>query len=218
MLLMTTSPMVVQATTPTPLIMNSAQMSAPPGSEGSRLGFGRVSPPPRESSCQGINDSGAIIGKRHGRSSGMRHGWRLSWSGVRSPVRLSVQGPAGEVPATSPFSNPLHHRYRRWMGGVSRPHSFCLTTGYVLLLIVSGTYTWENKSKAPTTAHLQQRAPSLVPPSAGTASPPRSPPQLACRGDSNPRLQGSSRLHYRCGTRPKNLLYVFQLLGMLCLD
>ena len=54
----------------------------------------------------------------------MRHGWRSSWSGVRTPVRLSVQGPVGEASATAPFSNPLHQWYRRWMGGVSRPHSF----------------------------------------------------------------------------------------------
>ena len=52
-------------------------------------------------------------------------GWRSSSSGVRAPVRPSVQGPVGEVPATAPFSIPLHHRYRRWMGGVSRPRSFC---------------------------------------------------------------------------------------------
>ena len=32
--------------------------------------------------------------------------------------------PSREVPATAPFSIPLHHRYRRWIGGVSRPHSF----------------------------------------------------------------------------------------------
>ena len=46
--------------------------------------------------------------------------------GKRTPVRLSIQGPAGEAPATAPFSNPLHQWYRRWMGGVSRPHSFFL--------------------------------------------------------------------------------------------
>ena len=44
--------------------------------------------------------------------------------GLRFLVRPSVQGPVGEVPATAPFSSPLHHRYRRWMGGVSRPHGF----------------------------------------------------------------------------------------------
>ena len=55
-------------------------------------------------------------GKRHGRSSGMRHGLRSSWSGVRTPVRPSVQGPVGEAPATAPFSIPLHHRYRRCDG------------------------------------------------------------------------------------------------------
>ena len=46
----------------------------------------------------------------------MRHGWRSSWSGVRTPVRLSVQGPVGEASATAPFSIPLHHRYRRCDG------------------------------------------------------------------------------------------------------
>ena len=54
----------------------------------------------------------------------MCHGGRSSWSGVRTPVRLSVHGPVGEASATAPFSNPLHQWYRRWMGGVSRPHSF----------------------------------------------------------------------------------------------
>ena len=43
-------------------------------------------------------------------------GWRSSWSAVRTPVRLSVQGPVGEASATAPFSIPLHHRYRRCDG------------------------------------------------------------------------------------------------------
>ena len=94
-------------------------------------------------------------GKRHGRSSGMRHGWRSSWSGVRTPVRPSVQGPVGEAPATAPFSIPLHHRYRRCDGWR-----------------VSSIFPNPNPSpRAPevtkTKHHLQQRAPSLLPPSAG---------------------------------------------------
>ena len=58
----------------------------------------------------------AILGKRHGRSIGMRHVWRSSSSGVRAPVRPSVQGPVGEVPATAPFNilpavwGRLYHR------------------------------------------------------------------------------------------------------------
>ena len=36
-----------------------------------------------------------------------------------SPAR---PGAFGSTPATAPFSIPPHHRYRRWMGGVSRPH------------------------------------------------------------------------------------------------
>ena len=85
-----------------------------------------------------------IIGERHGRSSGMRHGWRSSSSGVRTPVRLSVQGPPGEVPATAPFSSPLHHRYRRWMGCVSRPHIFLVNPCPLAL----------HKNEVPRTAHL----------------------------------------------------------------
>ena len=49
---------------------------------------------------------------------------QLSSSGVQTLVPLLVQGPVGEVPATAPFNIPLHHRYRRWMGGVSRRHIF----------------------------------------------------------------------------------------------
>ena len=99
-------------------------------------------------------------GKRHGRSSGMRHGWRSSWSGVRTPVRLSVQGPVGEAPATAPFSIPLHHRYRRCVGWrvssiFPQPQPQPLGPGRT------------HKYEAPDTAHLQQRAPSLLQPSAG---------------------------------------------------
>ena len=137
------------------------------------------SPPLRELSYHGINDTSVILSKRHGWSSGMRHGWRSSWWGVRTPVRLSVQGPAGEASATAPFSNPLHQWYRRWMGGVSRPHSF-FSLWYVTdlcQLYLRG----KQKSKASATTHLQQRAPPPVPPcAAGTASPPHTPSQLAC--------------------------------------
>ena len=43
-------------------------------------------------------------------------------------------------------------------------------------------------------------------------------PPLTClpQGDSNPRLQGSSRLHSRCGTRPKSLHYASQHTGRKC--
>ena len=135
------------------------------------LGLGRVTPPPRESSCHGINDWSVIVGKRHGRSSGMRLGWRSSWSGVRTPVRLSVQGPVGEVPATAPFSSPLYHRYRRWMGGVSRPHSFALSTvcSIPMFFMSVSVLCGDQEGDAPGTAHLQQRAPPpviLAPPEA----------------------------------------------------
>ena len=144
-------------------------------------------------------------------------GWRSSWSGVRFPVRLSVQGPVGDAPATAPFSIPLHHRYRRWIGGVSRPHSFF----FVQLqgMSTSGCNGYEHreseKSKAPTTIHLQQRAPPPVP-----LAPPE--PHLLLifllSEESNLHLQGSGRLHCRCGTWPKRPHYAPQLLGMLCLS
>ena len=100
----------------------------------------------------------------------MRHGWRSSLLGAQTPVRLSVQGPVGEVPATAPFSIPLHHWYRRWMGGVSRPRSFVLTSSlYVLCKSTWHEYLHATqKSKAPGTAHLQQCPPSRVPPAAGS--------------------------------------------------
>ena len=131
-----------------------------------------------------------------GRSSGMRHGWRSSSSGVRTPVRPSVQGHVGEVPATAPCSIPLHHRYRRWMGGVSRPRSFYLPLSFEHRADVTGTHI--AKSKAPGTAHLQQCPPSPVPPADGSRISSSSP-----LGDSNPRLQGSNRLHSRCSARPE---------------
>ena len=105
-------------------------------------------------------------GKRHGRSSGMRHGWRSSGSGVRTPVRPSVQGPVGEAPATAPFSIPLHHRYRRcdgWRVSSIFPNP---PTPSPPTPRGSETHT-HTKNEAPGTAHLQQRAPSLLPPSAG---------------------------------------------------
>ena len=50
-----------------------------------------------------LNHFCTIKHKRHGRSSGMYHGWRSSSSGGQSPVRPSAQGPVGKVPATAPF-------------------------------------------------------------------------------------------------------------------
>ena len=125
------------------------------------LGLGRVTPPPRESSCHGINDRSVIVRKRHGRSSGMRLGWRSSWWGVRTPVRLSVQGPAGEVPATAPFSSPPHHWYRRWMGGVSRPHSFVLSTVHSIPMFfhVSQCPLWGPKKAMHQAQHTCSGAP-----------------------------------------------------------
>ena len=166
-----------------------------------------VSPPPRRSACRGINDSGAILGKRHGRSSGMRHGWRSSWLGVRFLVRLSVQGPAGEVPATAPFSIPPHHRYRRWIGGVSRPHSFFLSRHGVCFTFECIRYVHTGKQKQGTIHSTPASTRSVT----GTAVAPPEPHLLLIvlfSGDSNPRLQGGSRLHRRCGTGPKNLLHV----------
>ena len=130
-------------------------MSAPPENDGSRIKLGSIPPPPppRESPRRGINDTSAIFGKRHGRSSGMRHGWRSSWSGVRFPVRLSVQGPVGEVPATTPFSIPLHHRYRRWIGGVSRPHSFLSSCKVCLFLTVWSLSTGSQQKAKPQPQH-----------------------------------------------------------------
>ena len=104
--------------------------------------------------------------KRHGRSSGMRHGWRSSSSGVQAPVRPSVQGPVGEVPATAPFSIPLHHRYRRWMGGVSCPRSFYFC--HCPVRRPQNRQQSAQKNKAPSTAHLQQCPPSPVPPADGS--------------------------------------------------
>ena len=99
----------------------------------------------------------------------MRHGWRSSSSGVRTPVRLSVQGPPGEVPATAPFSIPLHHRYRRWTGGVSRPRIF-----------IPVHEPWHTKTRHQTQhtcssalRHWHRRPP-------GGAFPPRIPLPLAC--------------------------------------
>ena len=47
--------------------------------------------------------------------------WHSSSSGATlgSPAR---PGAVGSAPTNAPFSNPPHHRYRRWMGDVSRLH------------------------------------------------------------------------------------------------
>ena len=71
------------------------------------------------------------------------------------------------------------------------------------------------KSKAPSTAHLQQRAP---PP--GPLAPPERHLLLVVllSEDSNLRLQGSGWLHCRCGTWPKRPHCAPLLSGMLCLN
>ena len=79
----------------------------------------------------------------------MRHGWRSSWSGVRTPVRLSVQGPVGEAPATAPFSIPLHHRYRRCFGWrVSSSFFFVQLHGMLRLAVLSLKAGSQKKKKA----------------------------------------------------------------------
>ena len=158
----------------------------------------------------------------------MRLGWRSSWSGVRTPVRLTVQGPAGEVPATAPFSSLLHHRYRRWMGGVSRPHSFFFRR-YVLVLIVSGMSKWEIKKARHQAQHtcssaLRHRRPppephlllvvlfgvrprGFEPPSSGQqpAAPPlRYKPQkpTLCLSSHRIEVSGQNFTNQRLGPRP----------------
>ena len=143
----------------------------------------------------------------------MRHGWRSSSSGVRTPVRPSVQGPVGEVPATAPFSIPLHHWYRRWMGGVSRPRSFFLCP-VKMPLVLAPVQKIISHSKKQGTRH---NTPAAVPPVTGTAG--RREPHLLLvfpLGDSNCRLRGSSRLHSRCSARPKNHLTSTQLSTSQC--
>ena len=128
----------------------------------------------------------------------MRHGWRSSSSGVRTPVRLSVKGPAGEVPATAPFIIPLHHRYRRRMGGVSPPHILSLPP---------------TPAPAPGTQKRGTRhgTPAAGPSVSGTAGRRVAHVlliflfRLPTEEDSNSGLQGSSRLYSRCTTLPETL-------------
>ena len=137
----------------------------------------------------------------------MHHGWRSSWSGVRTPVRLSVQGPAGEASATAPFSNPLHQWYRRWMGGVSRPHSFFslwyVTDECQFYLVLPESETKRHPPPHTCSSALHHRC-RLAPPEPHLllVLPLSSPAE----GDSNPRLQSGSRLRCRWGTRRKTLL------------
>ena len=212
---MTTSPMVVRATAPSPQITSSAQMSAPPGNNGSGIGLGSISPPLRESPRREINDASAIFGKRHGRSSGMRHGWRSSWSGVRFPVRLSVQGPVGEVPATAPFSIPLHHRYRRWIGGVSRPHRF-LSGGKVCLFftVMSLAQGYSKKQSPSHNTPAAARSTTGAACAAGTASPPHIPPQRGIEPSSSGQRPAALPLRYTT----KSPHYAPLLTGTLCLN
>ena len=62
--------------------------------------------------------------KRHGRSSSMRHGLAIVVVGGLNLGSPSHPGAFGSALATAPCSIPPHHRYRRWMGGVSRLHIF----------------------------------------------------------------------------------------------
>ena len=143
-------------------------------------------------SCQGMNRVCTSWRKRHGRSSGMRHGWRSASSRFEPRFCPSVQGPVGEVPATAPFSITLHRWYRRWMGGVSRPRSFFLCPVRNII----------TQSKKQGTGH---NTPAAVPPVTGTAG--RREPHLLLvfpLGDSNCRLWGSSRLYSRCSARLQN--------------
>ena len=92
---------------------------------------------------------------------------------------------------------------------------FCPATRYVYFWIIGYEHMETAKSKAPTTTHLQQRAPPPVP-----LAPPE--PHLLLifllSEESNLHLQGSGRLHCRCGTWPKRPHYAPLLLGMLCLN
>ena len=124
----------------------------------------------------------------------MRHGWRSS-SGVRTPVRLSVQGPPVEVPATTPFSSPLHHRYRRWIGGVSRPRTFSCQT-------LSASALQKRSARHSTPAAVPSVTGTTVRRNRISSSYFSSP--LA--RDSNPVLQGCSRLHSHCSTLPNTCL------------
>ena len=62
--------------------------------------------------------------KRHGRSSSMRRAPAIVIVAGSNPGSPACSGPVGNAPATAPFSNQHHHRYRQWMGGVFRRHIF----------------------------------------------------------------------------------------------
>ena len=62
------------------------------------LGLGCATPPPRESSCHGINDPSVILGKRHGRSSDQGYAAAKSLAALAGKVRLAVAGKFPIIP------------------------------------------------------------------------------------------------------------------------
>ena len=144
----------------------------------------------------------------------MHHGWRSSWSGVRTPVRLSVQGPVGEAPATAPFSIPLHHRYRRCVGWrVSSSFSFVQLHGMLSLAVLSLKAVNQQKKQSPN-HHTPAAARSTTGAAcaAGTASPPRTPPQRGLELTSSGQRQAALPLWYMA---QKTTLCTFSLRNAL---
>ena len=92
----------------------------------------------------------------------------------------SSRGSLARSPPPLPFSIPLHHRYRRWMGGVSRPRIF---------LSCPCPRSTAHKTEAPGTAHLQQCPPSPVTPADGSRIS-SSYSSSACRGGLEPGSSG----------------------------
>ena len=110
-------------------------------------------------------------------------------------------------------------------GGVSRPHrflpsSFCSTQSTQADFYPSvGNHCREKRQCA------RHSTPAAARPTTGTAlrrrnriSSSYSSSTNLPQGDSNPRLQGSRRLHSRCGTWPKSLHYAPQHSGRKCLS
>ena len=100
------------------------------------------------------------------------------------------RGPLARPPPPPPSATRSTTGTAGASGGVS-PHRFCL-----VMDLAQGL----SKSKAPATTHLQQRAP---PPGPLAAPEPHLLLILLFSEESNLHLQGSDRLHCRCGTRPK---------------
>ena len=121
--------------------------------------------------------------KRHGRSSGMRRGRRSSSSGVRTSASPSTTGTADG-----------------WVA--------CLVLMVFSFVITQSRQQCSQQGRAQKQG-TKHNIPAAVPPVTGTAG--RREPHvllvflfgLPAEGDSNPRLQGSSRLRCRCGTRPQ---------------